>query len=100
MIEFGAAAITPRWFNRATYRRMFEYPFVECGCQMLYGRVRADNEQLLSQLARMNFNLTLRAAHVRAQRGWRALHADRRPVARQRMSKRIYRDVRRKQEAA
>ena len=58
-IEIGAAAITPRWFNRATYRRMFEYPFIECGCQMVYGRVRADNEQLLSQLARMNFNLTI-----------------------------------------
>ena len=35
-MEFGAAAIDPRWFNRATYRRMFEYPFIECGCQMLY----------------------------------------------------------------
>ena len=44
-------------------------------------RVRADNEHLLSQLARVNFNLTDGAAHVRAQRGRRALHAHRRSVA-------------------
>ena len=58
-IEFGAAAVTPRWFNRAVYRRMFEYPFLECGCQQLYGRVRASNVLLLDELARLNFNLTI-----------------------------------------
>ena len=58
VIEMGAAAITPRWFTRAVYRRMFEYPFLECGCQMVFTRVRADNEALLSQFARLNFNLT------------------------------------------
>lgn len=59
VIEFGLAAIDRRWFNRTTFRRMFEYPFIECGCQMLYTRVRADNEYLLSQMARLNFSLTL-----------------------------------------
>ena len=58
-IEFGAASVTPHWFNRATYRRIFEYPFLEAGCQMLWARIRADNEYLLGQLARINFNLTL-----------------------------------------
>lgn len=56
-IELGVASITPRWLNRAVYRRMFEYPFIECGCQMLYVRIRADNERLLSVVARMNFDL-------------------------------------------
>lgn len=59
VIEFGLAAIDRRWFNRTTFRRMFEYPFIECGCQLLYTRVRADNEYLLSQMARLNFSLTL-----------------------------------------
>ena len=59
VIEFGVASITSRWLNRTTYRRIFEYPFIECGCQMLLARVRADNEQLLSVMARANFNLTL-----------------------------------------
>lgn len=58
-IEIGAASITRRWFNRATYRRIFEYPFIECGCQMVIARIRADNEYLLSQFARMNFNLIM-----------------------------------------
>ena len=58
VIEMGAASITPRWFSRTMYRRLFEYPFIECGCQMLAARVRAENEPLLSQFARMNFDLT------------------------------------------
>ena len=58
-MEIAVAAITPRWFTRASYRRMFEYPFVECGCQMLYARIRAENEWLLSQIARINFNLMM-----------------------------------------
>ena len=57
-MEMGVAAVTPRWFNRVTYRRMFEYPFIDCGCQMVFTRVHASNEPLLSQLARLNFNLT------------------------------------------
>lgn len=59
VIEFGLAATDRKFFNRTTFRRMFEYPFIECGCQMLYTRVRSDNEYLLSQMARLNFSLTL-----------------------------------------
>jgi len=58
-IELGIASTTPRWLSRATYRRMYEYPFIECGCQMIKSYARADNERVLSQFARMNFNLVL-----------------------------------------
>jgi RimJ/RimL family protein N-acetyltransferase len=99
-IEFGAAAITPRWFTRATYRRMLEYPFVECGCQMLYGRVRVDNEQLLSELARINFNLTMvPRMYGRSEDGVLCTLTDDQWLD-SKISKRIYRDVRREREAA
>ena len=95
-----AAAITPRWFTRATYRRMFEYPFVECGCQMLYGRVRAENEHLLSLLARVNFNLTMvPRMYGRSEDGVLCTLTDDQWLD-SRISKRIYRDVRREKEAA
>jgi len=57
-IELGAASSTPRWLNRTTYRRMFEYPFIECGCQMVTVHASAEKEALLTLLARMNFSLT------------------------------------------
>ena len=99
-IEFGAAATTPRWFNRAVYRRMFEYPFIECGCQMLYGRVRADNEHLLSLLARVNFNLTMvPRMYGRSEDGVLCTITDDQWLD-GRIAKRIYRDVRRDREAA
>lgn len=59
VIEFGLASVDRRFANRTVYKRMFEYPFIELGCQMLFTRVRAGNEQILSQMARLNFNLTL-----------------------------------------
>ena len=59
VIEGSIAAIDRRFFSREAFRRILEYVFIGCGCQMLYARVRADNEHLLSQLARLNFNFTL-----------------------------------------
>ncbi len=59
VIEMGLAAVDRRFFNRETFRRMFEYVFIGAECQMLFTRVRAGNEHLLSQMARLNFNLTL-----------------------------------------
>ena len=100
VIEFGAAAISPRWFNRATYRRMFEYPFMQCGCQMLFGRVRSDNEALLVQLARLNFNLTyVPRMYGRSEDGVLCTLTDDQWLDNA-LSKRIYRDARKKQEAA
>jgi RimJ/RimL family protein N-acetyltransferase len=99
-IEIGAAAVTPRWFNRAVYRRMFEYAFIECGCQMVFTRVRADNEPLLSQFARMNFNLTaVPRMYGRSEDGVLCTLTDDQWLD-SRLSRRIYRDVRGKQEAA
>lgn len=99
-IEMGAAAITPRWFTRAVYRRMFEYPFIECGCQMVYTRLRASNEPLLSQFARMNFNLTyLPRMFGRDEDGVLCTLTDDQWLD-SAISRRIYRDVSRKKEAA
>lgn len=99
-IEIGAAAISPRWFTRATYRRMFEYPFVECGCQMVYTKVRADNERLLSEFARMDFNLTIiPRMYGRDEDGVLCTLTDDQWLS-SRLAERMYRDVRRKKEAA
>lgn len=100
VIEFGGAAIHPRWLNRASYRRMFEYPFIECGCQMLISRVRASNEPHLGQLARLNFNLTyVPRMFGRDEDGVLCTLTDDQWLD-SRWSKRIYRNARRKKEAA
>lgn len=99
-MEMGARAVTPRWFTRATYRRMFEYPFVECGCQMLYARIPVENEYLLSQFARMNFNLTMvPRMYGRSEDGVLCTLTDDQWLD-SAIAKRIYRDVRREREAA
>src|SRR5262245_15649562 len=59
IIEMGVAATERRWANRTVLKRMFEYPFIECGCQMIVARVRADDERTLHMLARLNFSLTI-----------------------------------------
>jgi hypothetical protein len=59
VIEVTLGATDRRWVTRATLRRGFEFPFIKCNCQMIYTRVRADNEYLLSMLARLGFNFTL-----------------------------------------
>jgi RimJ/RimL family protein N-acetyltransferase len=100
VIEIGVASIVPRWFTRQTFRRMFEYPFVECGCQMLYCRVRAENERLLSELARINFNLTMvPRMYGRTEDGVLCTYTDDQWLD-CRLSERIYRDIRAKKEAA
>jgi hypothetical protein len=99
-MEMGARAIMSRWFTRATYRRMFEYPFVECGCQLLYTRIPAENEYLLSQFARMNFNLTMvPRMYGRSEDGVLCTLTDDQWLD-SRLSKSIYRNVRRVREAA
>lgn len=100
IIEMGIASISPRWFSRTTFRRMFEYPFVECGCQMLYCRVRADNEWLLSQLARIGFSLTMvPRMYGRGEDGVLCTYTDDQWLD-CKFSERIYRDIRAKREAA
>jgi len=50
-IEISGASIDRRWLTRGTIARMYQYPFVQCGCQMIYQRTPADNEHLLRMLA-------------------------------------------------
>lgn len=58
-IEMAVAAVSPAWATRTTMKRAFEYPFIECGCQMVVSRIKTDNERWLACLARMNFNFVL-----------------------------------------
>ena len=50
-IEMAGAAITPRWLTRRIIEAIYQYPFLQCGCQMIYQRTPADDERLLRQLA-------------------------------------------------
>jgi len=100
VIELGTASSSPRWLNRVTYRRMFEYPFIECGCQMLIVRVRADNAALLSVLARMNFNLTyVPRMYGRDADGVLGTLTDDQWLD-SNVARRLYRDARKRMEAA
>jgi hypothetical protein len=51
LIELSGAAIDPHWLMRGTIERMYRYPFITCGCQMLVQRTPIENERLLRQLA-------------------------------------------------
>jgi hypothetical protein len=100
VIELGMASTDPRWLNRVTYRRMFEYPFIECGCQMVIGRVRADAERTLTFAARMNFNLMyVPRMYGRDEDGVLCTLTDDQWLD-SRVAKRVYRDVRKRREAA
>jgi hypothetical protein len=56
IIEISGAAL-PRtnWLTRETLRRIYTYPFLQVGCQMVVQRTPADDERLLYMLARYNF---------------------------------------------
>ena len=67
---------------------------------MLYGRVRAENEHLLSLLARVNFNLTMvPRMYGRSEDGVLCTLTDDQWLD-SKLSERLYRDVRREREAA
>jgi hypothetical protein len=51
LIEMSGAAIDPHWLMRGTIERMYRYPFVQCGVQMLVQCTPIENERLLRQLA-------------------------------------------------
>jgi hypothetical protein len=47
-IEISGAALPGKyWLTRGTIERMYVYPFLRCGCQMIYQKTPADNERLL-----------------------------------------------------
>jgi len=100
VIEVGVAAVDRRFFNRATFRRLFEYVFIGAECQMLFSRVRASNEHLLSQLARLNFNLTLiPRLYGRDEDGVIATLTDDQWLD-SKLARRVYRDATGREEAA
>jgi len=58
VIELSGAALPKQpWLTRETLKRIFVYPFITCGCQMVVQRVARDDERLLGQLGALNFSL-------------------------------------------
>ena len=58
VMEISIAALPGHlWMTRETIRIMYEYPFLQCGCQMLITFVRASDRRTLRQLAAMNYAL-------------------------------------------
>jgi RimJ/RimL family protein N-acetyltransferase len=56
IIEISGAALPGvNWLTRETLRRMFEYPFLQLGVQMIVQRNSADDERLLGVLARYGY---------------------------------------------
>jgi len=51
IIEISGAALDKRWITRETIARIYQYPFLFCGCQMVIQRVPADSENVLRILA-------------------------------------------------
>lgn len=55
VIEMSCAALPGKqWLTRETLGRIYQYPFLQCGCQMVVKRMMADNERLLRQFAVMD----------------------------------------------
>ena len=46
VIELSAASDTPRWLTRRVLKTMFEYPFLDLGCQAVVMRVGDDGHNL------------------------------------------------------
>jgi len=59
IIEISASAISPRWLSRRTLKRIGEFVFHECECQLLLVYLRADHERVLTLLAGLGFTFRL-----------------------------------------
>src|SRR4029077_681729 len=56
IIEIAGAALPHKhWLTRGTLARMYQYPFLQCDCQMVVQRTPADDERLLWMLARYDY---------------------------------------------
>jgi hypothetical protein len=56
IIEMSGAALPHQpWLTRETLKRMYVYPFLTCGCQMIVQRNSADDEALLGFLATADY---------------------------------------------
>jgi RimJ/RimL family protein N-acetyltransferase len=59
-IEMSVEALPKqRWLTPTTLAIMFQYPFLQCGCQALFTKTSARNRHVLRMLAAMNFRLIL-----------------------------------------
>ena len=58
IIEMSGAALPGKnWLTRGTLRVMYQYPFHQCGCQMMVQRTPADDVRLLGILAAYGYSL-------------------------------------------
>jgi hypothetical protein len=56
IIEMSGAALPGKhWLTRNTLRQMYQYPFLQVGCQMIVQRNSADDERLLGMLASYDY---------------------------------------------
>jgi len=53
----GAALPGTNWLSRRTVQIMYDYPFYQCGCQMVIKTTMADNEIVLRIMAAVGFSL-------------------------------------------
>jgi RimJ/RimL family protein N-acetyltransferase len=59
LIDVSAAALPGRqWAPRETWRVMYDYPFMECGAQMVIHTVLASNERVVRMLEALGCELT------------------------------------------
>lgn len=59
-IEMSIEAVPKQyWLTRTTLALMFEYPFIQCGCQMLITQISARSHHIRRMLRAMNFDLIL-----------------------------------------
>jgi hypothetical protein len=58
VIEISAAALpNSGWLSRETLKRMYQYPFLEVGCQMVMQRIPAEDLRQQRMMAAYNFML-------------------------------------------
>ena len=58
VIELSGAALPGvNWLTRETLKRMFQFPFLQCNCQMVVQRTPADDRRLLGILAAYGYDL-------------------------------------------
>jgi hypothetical protein len=53
----GAALPGTNWLSRRTIQIMYDYPFYQCGCQMVIKTTMADNDIVLRIMAAVGFDL-------------------------------------------
>lgn len=64
-IELSIGALPgTRWITRETLKRVYQYPFLHLGCQLVLARVAETNEPMLRILAALNYSF------VRVPRGF------------------------------